>query len=216
MSAAAPSSAAAPRARFITFEGIDGAGKSSQIAALVEQLHARSIEVEQSREPGGTALGERLRELLLNEAMAADTEALLMFAARCEHLAARIRPALAAGRWVVCDRFSDASFAYQAGGRGLSTARLEALEQWVHADLQPELTLLFELPPAGAAARVAATGADPDRFEREQTAFFERVRAAYLERARQAPQRIEVIDATASPDAIRSRIADVVATRLLR
>lgn len=216
MSAAAASSAAAPRARFITFEGIDGAGKSSQIAALVEQLHARGIEVEQSREPGGTALGERLRELLLNEAMAADTEALLMFAARCEHLAARIRPALAAGRWVVCDRFSDASFAYQAGGRGLSTARLEALEQWVHADLQPDLTLLFDLPPAVAAARVAATGADPDRFEREQTAFFECVRAAYLERARQAPQRIEVIDATASPEAIRNRIADVVATRLLR
>ncbi len=207
---------AAVRGRFITFEGIDGAGKSSQIATLVDHLRARGIAVEQSREPGGTPLGERLRELLLTETMAAETEALLMFAARAEHLAARIRPALAAGRWVVCDRFTDASFAYQAGGRGLPAERLQALEHWLHADLQPDLTLLFDLPPETAAARVAATGADPDRFEREQTEFFRRVRAAYLARAHEAPQRIRVIDATATPAAIADEIVATLSVGLLR
>lgn len=204
------------RGRFITFEGMDGAGKSSQIAALAAHLRAQGIAVEQTREPGGTPLGERLRELLLREAMAPDTEALLMFAARSEHLAARIRPALEAGRWVLSDRFSDASFAYQAGGRGLPVERLQALEHWVHGDLQPDLTLLFDLPPAVAAARVAATGADPDRFEREQTDFFSRVRDAYLARARQAPQRIRVIDATATPAAIAAEIIERVDRDLLR
>jgi len=203
------------RGRFITFEGIDGAGKSSQIAAVVALLRARGIDVDQSREPGGTPLGERLRELLLHEPMHLETEAMLMFAARREHLAARIEPALAAGRWVVCDRFSDATFAYQVGGRGLARDKFDALEAWVHPGLQPDLTLLFDLSPDIAAGRVASTGVDPDRFEREQRDFFERVRGAYLERARRAPQRIRIIDANRPPEVIRAEIERLVAETLL-
>jgi dTMP kinase len=207
--------AAAP-GRFITFEGIDGAGKSSQIAAVVEMLAQRGFGVEQTREPGGTALGERLRDLLLREPMHPETEAMLMFAARREHLAARILPALATGRWVVSDRFSDATYAYQVGGRGLDPAKFAALEDWVHPGFQPHLTLLFDLPAEVAAARVASSGAKPDRFEREQRDFFERVRAAYLERARQAPERIRVIAADRAPEAIRAEVAAIVAERWLR
>jgi len=179
----------------------------------VALLQAAGRDVDQTREPGGTALGERLRELLLHEPMHLETEAMLMFAARREHLAARIEPALAAGRWVVCDRFSDATFAYQVGGRGLDRAKFDALEAWVHPGLQPDLTLVFDLDPVVAAARVASTGVDPDRFEREQRDFFERVRAAYLERARLAPLRICVIDAARSPEAIRADIERVVRER---
>ncbi|MDD2875291.1 MAG: dTMP kinase, partial [Azoarcus sp.] len=163
------------KGRFITFEGIDGAGKSSQIAAVVSMLVARGLVVEQSREPGGTRLGESLRELLLHESMHLETEAMLMFAARREHLAARIEPALVRGEWVVCDRFSDATYAYQVGGRGLAAEKFSVLENWVHPGFQPDLTLLFDLPPEIAASRVASTGADPDRFEREQRDFFVRV-----------------------------------------
>jgi dTMP kinase len=202
------------RGRFITFEGIDGAGKSSQIAAVVALLRARGLEVEQSREPGGTPLGEQLRDLLLHQAMHLDTEAMLMFAARREHLAARIEPALMAGRWVVCDRFSDATYAYQVGGRGLDPARFAVLEQWVHPTLQPDLTLVFDLDPEVAAARVASTGHSPDRFEREQRDFFERVRAAYLERAAAAPQRMVVLRADRDPDVIRAEIESIVTERL--
>jgi len=204
------------RGRFISFEGIDGAGKSSQIAAVVALLRARGLDVDQTREPGGTGLGERLRELLLHEPMHLETEAMLMFAARREHLAVRILPALAAGRWVVCDRFSDATYAYQVGGRGLDPAKFAALEAWVHPGFQPDLTLVFDLPPEVAAARVASTGANPDRFEREQRDFFERVRAAYLERARIAPERIRVVDADRTPDAIRAEIAAIVEERCCR
>lgn len=223
--AAAPRAASTPdamqamspaRGRFITFEGIDGAGKSSQIAAVVELLQALGIDVEQTREPGGTALGERLRELLLHEPMHLETEAMLMFAARREHLAARIEPALAAGRWVVCDRFSDATFAYQVGGRGLDRGKFDALEAWVHPGLQPDLTLVFDLDPGVAAARVAATGVDPDRFEREQHDFFVRVRAAYLERAGRAPARICVIDADRPPAVIRAEIERIVRERFFQ
>lgn len=205
--------AAVPRGRFITFEGIDGAGKSSQIAATVALLRARGLVVEQTREPGGTMLGERLRELLLHEPMHLETEAMLMFAARREHLAARIEPALTAGCWVVCDRFSDATFAYQVGGRGLARDKFEALEAWVHPGLQPDLTLVFDLAPEIAAARVTSSGADPDRFEREQRDFFVRVREAYLERARLAPQRIRVIDADRAPDVIRAEIERLLGER---
>ena len=201
------------RGRFITFEGIDGAGKSSQIAAVVALLQAAGVDVDQTREPGGTALGERLRELLLHEPMHLETEAMLMFAARREHLAARIEPALAAGRWVVCDRFSDATFAYQVGGRGLDRDKFDALEAWVHPGLQPDLTLVFDLDPAVAAARVASTGVDPDRFEREQRDFFVRVRAAYVERAERAPERICVIDADRAPELIRAEIERIVRER---
>ncbi len=196
--------------RFITFEGIDGAGKSSQIQALVRLLEARGIGVEQTREPGGTELGEQLRNLLLHHGMHLETEAMLMFAARREHLAARIMPALHAGRWVVSDRFSDATYAYQVGGRGLDPLKFAALEAWVHPDFQPDLTLIFDLAPAQAAVRLAGTGQAPDRFERERCDFFERVRAAYLERAARAPERIRVIDADREPAAIRADVLRIV------
>lgn len=204
------------RGRFITFEGIDGAGKSSQIAAVVAFLEARGLKVDQTREPGGSALGEKLRELLLHEPMHLETEAMLMFAARREHLAVRIKPALEAGSWVVSDRFTDATYAYQVGGRGLDTAKFAALEQWVHPGFQPDLTLLFDLPPAVAAARVANTGAAPDRFEREQRDFFERVREAYLRRARAAPERIRVVVADRPPEEIRAEIEAIVVERFFR
>lgn len=191
--------AATARGRFITFEGIDGAGKSTQIEAVRGFLERHGIEVVQSREPGGTPLGEQLRKLLLHESMHLETEAMLMFAARREHLAQVIEPALAAGRWVLCDRFSDASYAYQVGGRGLAEDKFAALEAWVHPGLQPDLTVLFDLPPAVAAARRAAANQVPDRFEREQEAFFSRVRNAYLLRARQAAARFHVLDAEQPP-----------------
>lgn len=193
--------------RFITFEGIDGAGKSTQIAALVALLTARGLVVEQTREPGGTPLGEELRNLVLHRPMDLETEALLMFASRREHLAQRIHPALAAGRWVVCDRFSDATYAYQVGGRGLAEDKFRVLEAWVHPGFQPDVTFLFDLPAHVAAARVAAGTPAPDRFEREQGAFFERVRAAYLARAAAHPQRFRVISADRPADAIAADIA---------
>jgi len=206
-------SAAAPPGRFITFEGIDGAGKSTQIAALIAALRARGLAVEQTREPGGTPLAEQLRELLLHEAMHLETEALLMFAARREHLASRILPALAAGRWVVSDRFSDATYAYQVGGRGLAKEKFTALEQWVHPGFQPDLTFVFDLPAEIAAMRLAGSGAAPDRFEREQRDFFERVRAAYLQRAAEMPQRIHLIAADQPPERIGEEIIRVVTER---
>jgi dTMP kinase len=195
--------------RFITFEGIDGAGKSTQIAATVAWAMAHDHEVVQSREPGGTPLGEKLRELLLHEPMHLETEALLMFAARREHLAQLIEPALARGAWVISDRFTDASYAYQAGGRGLPLEKFSTLEQWVHPDLQPDLTFLFDLAPDIAARRLAAGRDGADRFEREQTDFFERVRAAYLLRARESAGRIVVLDANRAPEQIQ---ADVLKT----
>lgn len=195
------------RGRFITFEGIDGAGKSTQIAAVVARLRQTGHEVVQSREPGGTPLGEALRQLLLNgEAMHLETEALLMFAARREHLAQVIAPALARGDWVVCDRFTDATYAYQVGGRGLDEAKFRALEQWVHPMLQPDLTFLFDVDPAIAAQRLAAGRDAADRFEREQRDFFVRVRAAYLDRAAQADGRIAVVDSSRTPDEITAEV----------
>ena len=197
---------ASARGRFISFEGIDGAGKSSQIATAVAHLRARGVEVVQTREPGGTPLGEKLRELLLHDAMHLETEAMLMFAARREHLAALITPALEAGRWVVSDRFTDATFAYQVGGRGLDRDKFRALEQMVHGGFQPDRTLLFDIDPTIAAQRLRRTGNAPDRFEREQEAFFERVRAAYLERAASSARRIRVIDASLPIDDMRAQV----------
>ncbi|AKJ67913.1 thymidylate kinase [Pandoraea thiooxydans] len=186
------------RGKFITFEGIDGAGKSTHLNWFAEQLAARLAsqgrQVVCTREPGGTPLGERLRTLLLEEPMHLETEALLMFAARREHLARVISPALDRGDWVISDRFTDATFAYQGGGRGLSIDKLAVLEQWVQEGLQPDLTVLFDLAPEVAAARLAGARA-PDKFEREPVAFFARTRAEYLRRAAQAPQRFAVIDA---------------------
>lgn len=198
------------RGRFITFEGIDGAGKSSQIDAAVAAIEARGLTVVRTREPGGTPLGEALRELLLHRGMHLDTEAMLMFAARREHLAARILPALESGQWVVSDRFTDATYAYQVGGRGLDKERFRILEAWVHDGFQPDLTLLFDLDPVIAAQRLAASGAAPDRFEREQGAFFRKVREAYLERAAASGGRIRVIDAAQDIEAIRDRVLSLV------
>ena len=201
-----------PNNRFITFEGMDGAGKSTQIAHAADWLRARGHVVLLTREPGGTALGEALRALLLHDAMHADTEALLMFAARREHLAQVIEPALARGEWVLCDRFTDASFAYQGGGRGIDVTRLEALETWVQRGLQPGLTLLFDLPCEVAAQRLAASGGDPDRFEREQADFFNRVRAAYLARAAGEPQRLRVLDASRTPADVSIQLEDILSS----
>ncbi len=199
--------------RFITFEGIDGAGKSTQIAAAVALIAGRGIQVVQTREPGGTPLAEKLRELALHEPMHLETEALVMFAARREHLAAKIEPALSAGQWVVCDRFSDATYAYQVGGRGLAAEKFAVLEQWVHPHRQPDLTFLFDLDPAIATARMAASRSEGDRFEREQADFFARVRAAYLARARDCSARFHVLDATRTPDDIQREVKAVIQER---
>ena len=193
--------------RFITFEGIDGAGKSSHLLWLAAHIGQRGVEVVTTREPGGTPLGEKLRDLVLHESMDGETEALLMFAARSEHLVRVIRPALARGAWVLSDRFTDASYAYQCGGRGLPAAKLAGLEAWVHGDLQPDATFLFNLDPAVAYERQRAASRDPDKFEREQADFFRRVRDHYLDRARAFPKRIHVIDAAGSLEEVRARLA---------
>ncbi|MCM1512372.1 MAG: dTMP kinase [Oxalobacter formigenes] len=186
------------RGRFITFEGIDGAGKSTHIEFVARLVRERGKEAVITREPGGTALGEQLRMLLLHEEMHAETEALLMFAARREHIRQVIEPALDRGAWVISDRFTDASFAYQGGGRELPVQKLERLEEWVHPNLQPDITFLFDIPLDVASARRLGDARVSDRFEREQTVFFSRVRAAYLERAALFPERFRVIDSTRS------------------
>lgn len=198
--------------RFISFEGIDGAGKSTQHAWLVEYLNRRGHRVVATREPGGTPLGEKLRTLLLAEPMHLETEALLMFAARREHIAEVIEPALARGDWVVCDRFVDATFAYQGGGRGLSWKKLEDLANWVLGDLQPDLTLIFDAPVAIAQQRLHTATPNPDRFEQEQSEFFERVRTAYLRIATENPHRVRLIDATQSPIDINKALEIIIAT----
>lgn len=179
--------------KFITLEGVDGAGKSTHIPTIANLLRARGREVLVTREPGGTPLGEKLRGLLLHEAMHPETEAMLMFAARREHLEQVIRPALARGVVVLSDRFTDASFAYQCGGRGVSVDKMRQLETWVQGDFQPDLTLLFDVPVAISTQRLAGAR-DPDRFEKENAEFFERIRQAYLERARDFPKRFRIID----------------------
>jgi dTMP kinase len=202
------------RGKFITFEGIDGAGKTTHLGWFQAQVEARlagtGIGVVMTREPGGTALGEALRDMLLNQPMDLETEALLMFAARREHLARVIEPALARGDWVISDRFTDATFAYQGGGRGLPREKLETLERWVQGDLQPDLTLLFDVPTETASARRGAARA-PDKFESESTAFFVRTRAEYLRRAATAPQRFVVIDATRTIPEIQMELKEIAA-----
>lgn len=200
------------RGKFITFEGIDGAGKSSHVEWLASLLRDQGKVVHVTREPGGTELGEKLRELLLHKSMHLETETLLMFAARREHLAKVIEPALASGEWVVCDRFSDATYAYQGGGRGLDRAKLQQLEQWVHGHLQPDLTLLFDLPLEVARERIALASRVLDRFEQERADFHERVRQAYLERAHSSPARIRVIDAQQSIEKIRNLLEITVSS----
>lgn len=198
------------RGKFITFEGIDGAGKSTHVEGVAALLRARGKTVITTREPGGTALGERLRALLLHEPMHLETEALLMFAARREHIAQLIAPAMERGDWVVSDRFTDASFAYQGGGRKLSLEKLRALEQWVHAGLQPDLTLLFDVPLDVARQRLDKNRT-LDKFEQEQQAFFSGVREVYLQRAREFPQRIRVIDSTRPLQDVSHELEQLVA-----
>jgi dTMP kinase len=198
-------------AKFITLEGMDGAGKSTHIPSIIEMLKARGHEVVSTREPGGTPLGERLRELLLHEAMHAETETLLMFAARREHIANVIVPALARGAYVLSDRFTDATFAYQSGAKGVSANKVEVLEKWVQEDLQPDITLLFDVPVEVSIARLAGARS-PDKFERESADFFTRIRNAYLQRAHQDPQRFRVIDASKSLEEVAKSVQDIIAT----
>lgn len=192
--------------KFITLDGVDGAGKSTHLGYVADWLRGQGREVVVTREPGGTPLGESLRELLLHREMDADTELLLMFAARQEHLAQLILPALARGAWVLSDRFTDASYAYQCGGRGIAVERIAALEAWVQQGFKPDLTLLFDVPAEVAEARRSAAR-EADRFEREADSFFNRVRNAYLARAQAEPARIHVLDARRSVAELQTQIA---------
>jgi dTMP kinase len=199
--------------RFITVEGGEGVGKTTQLAFIREYLEQAGHRVVLTREPGGTALGEEIRSLLLghrHDGMAPATETLLMFAARAEHLERVIRPALAAGRWVLCDRFTDATYAYQGGGRGLPPERIAVLEDWVQGELRPDLTLLFDLPVAAGLERAGRRGA-ADRFEREKADFFERVRAAYLERAWRDPDRHRIVNAARPVETVRTEVESILA-----
>lgn len=199
------------RGRFITIEGIDGAGKSTQSARLLELLEGSGKDVVRTREPGGTPLAERIRAMLLSDEMGPDAETLLFFAARADHVARVIRPALEAGRWVLSDRFTDATYAYQAGGKGMAGERIEALETWTLGGFAPDLTILFDVDPAVAAARLAARAVEKDRFERMGADFFTRVREAYLARAAAQPRRFLIVDAAGGPEDVAARIREAVA-----
>ena len=204
------------KGRFVTFEGGEGAGKSTNLEYVRERLAAAGIPLLLTREPGGTALGEQIRTLLLtpdNQGMSSDAELLLMFAARAEHLHRVIIPALQRGTWVLCDRFTDATYAYQGGGRGIPSARIAALEDWVQGGLQPDMTILFDLPVATGMQRAGQRG-ELDRFEQEQISFFEAERANYRDRARQHPRRFRVVDAALELDAVRRQL-DAVLDELL-
>jgi len=200
----------ARRGKFITLEGIDGAGKSTHLKWIAERAGSRGVEVVTTREPGGTPLGEKLRELLLHDKMHGDTEALLMFAGRAEHLQQVILPALARGAWVVSDRFTDATFAYQCGGRGVAESRIAALESWVQQGFEPDLTLLFDAPLDVARERVEKGTPNPDKFEREKAEFFDRVRNVYLARAAQSNGRIRVVDSRLAIPEIREMLAGIL------
>lgn len=202
--------------RFITLEGSEGSGKSTNLAYIRKRLEQAGKQVVFTREPGGTALGEAIRALLLdrgNRGMCEDAELLLMFAARAQHLAELIKPALQAGKWVLCDRFTDASYAYQGGGRGIARERIAALESWVQGDFRPDFTILLDLPVAEGLKRAGKRGA-PDRFEEEEIEFFERVRSTYLDLARAAPERYRVVDASQSLAEVQRDLDDVVSELL--
>lgn len=198
--------------RFITFEGIDGAGKTTHIDALEQAWRQQGRDVVRTREPGGTPLAEKLRELVLHDIMDPLTEALLVFSARRDHLQQVIRPALTRGAWVLCDRFTDATFAYQGAGRGFELGVLRQLESWVQEGLQPDLTLLFDLPPSVAAGRLQAAR-QPDRFEALDAAFFERVRSGYLARQAAQPERFAVIQADAPPEVVAAQVRETIAAK---
>ena len=201
------------RGKFITLEGLDGAGKSTHLPWLAEMLEARGIEVRMTREPGGTPLGEMLRGILLDPAqrLNPETETLLLFAARREHLDKVILSALDEGLWVVCDRFTDASFAYQGGGSGVAWEKIEALETWVQGALQPDLTFYFDVSPEIARSRAAGARA-PDRYEQERETFQAQVRAGYLRRALEHPGRIRIVDASASIPEIQNELKKIIAS----
>ena len=207
-----------PRGCFLTFEGGEGAGKSTNLDYVRQRLEAAGIPLLLSREPGGTALGEKIRGLLLdpdNKGLGSDTELLLMFAARAEHLSRVIRPALERGTWVLCDRFTDATYAYQGYGRGIARERISVLEDWVHSGFQPDITILFDLPVALGIQRAGQRG-ELDRFEQEDVSFFEAVRAGYLERARAYPQRFRIIDASPELTAVQRQLDAVIEELLAR
>jgi dTMP kinase len=208
-----PTPAVSPAAgRFVTFEGIDGAGKTSHLNELEGRWRDAGRDVVRTREPGGTPLAESLRELVLHQSMDALTETLLVFAARRDHLNQVIEPALARGAWVLCDRFTDATFAYQGAGRGFDLSVLDTLETWVQLGRQPDLTLVFDVDPAIAAQRLSAARS-PDRFEAQDQAFFERVRAGYHARMAATPGRFAVIDAARTPTEVASQVEAVMAAR---
>ena len=199
------------RGKFITLEGMDGAGKSTHIPDIIKLLELKGVEVISTREPGGTLLGEQLRTLLLNEAMHPETETLLMFAARREHISQIIEPALARGAWVLSDRFTDATYAYQSGGRGVLANKVIELEAWVQGDLQPDLTLLFDVPEEVSVARLASARA-PDKFERESAEFFTKIRNAYLDRANKNPNRFCMINSNQALDDVKVEVKNVIST----
>ncbi|HDZ46004.1 MAG TPA: dTMP kinase [Halomonas sp.] len=210
------------RGRFITLEGGEGVGKSTNVGFVAEWLEAQGLEVVRTREPGGTVRGEAIRALLLDpapqETLHVDAELLLMFAARAQHLAEKILPALARGAWVVCDRFTDATFAYQGGGRGIAKQRIAVLEDFVQKGLSPDLTLLLDMPKEAASQRLESRLSDRqeqrDRFEQEQGDFFQAVREAYLARAAEAPDRFAVIDAQQSLNAVQAQIEQALLARV--
>jgi len=196
----------------VTIEGIEGVGKSSMVSRVQRNLEGRGRRVDVTREPGGTPIGDRLRELVLasgDTVPTSDTELLLIFAARAQHLARRIRPNLDAGVWVVCDRFTDATYAYQGGGRGIAAERIRTIEQWVQGDVRPYRTVLLDAPVELALSRAKGRGSS-DRFERETLAFFERARATYLERAEAEPERFRVVDASQEPEYVGAAVAAAV------
>lgn len=200
------------RGKFITIEGVEGVGKTTSITFIEGYFKTAGYDIVLTREPGGTPLAENIRELLLDArqtSMSDDAELLLMFAARAQHLQEKIIPALQAGRWVICDRFTDATYAYQGGGRGIDRTRIAQLEDWVQGELRPDRTLILDLPVAEGLKR-AGQRSTPDRFEQEQQAFFERVRAVYLELAAQTPERYRIIDASGSITEVQSRIKHVL------
>jgi len=199
------------RGKFITLEGMDGAGKSTHIPDIIKLLELKGVEVISTREPGGTLLGEQLRTLILNEAMHPETETLLMFAARREHISQIIEPALARGAWVLSDRFTDATYAYQSGGRGVLANKVIELEALVQGDLQPDLTLLFDVPVEVSVARLASARA-PDKFERESAEFFTKIRNAYLDRANKNPNRFCMINSNQALDDVKVEVKNVIST----
>ena len=199
------------RGKFITFEGVDGAGKSTHVEWFANELRSAGRSVLVTREPGGSQLAEKLRDLVLQEPMDPVTETLLMFTARDDHLKRRILPALMTGTWVVCDRFTDATVAYQGGGKGVDTELIDSLAKIVHPGVQPDCTLIFDCAYEVSRERLAKSGRALDRFEREGQAFFERVRGAYLATARKEPSRVRVVDSTHAPDAIRAELREILA-----